>query len=88
LHLLKLKYQPEYEAGIRSWKLSVKEHRIRARKHLRNNPSLKGYLKELSKDAYEEARIEAARETGLKEEIFPKAMPFHFEEALKEDWLP
>ena len=88
LHLLKLKYQGNYEVGIRSWKLSVKEHRLRTNKHLKNNPSLKGVLQEIVKDAYSIARIEAAKETGLTEETFPLKMPFKLEQALAEEWFP
>ena len=88
LHILKLKYQPDYDYGIRGWKLSVKEHRKRIKKHLKKNPSLKGCFAEITKDSYEYARLEAARETGLKEEIFPKRMPFTLEEALADDWYP
>lgn len=88
LHLLKLKYQSFYEVGIRSWKLSVKEHRRRIQRHLARNPSLKGHMKEIIQAAYEDSRLEAARETGLKEEIFPKKMPFTIEQALKEEWFP
>ena len=88
LHLLKLKYQSYYEVGVRGWKLSAKEHRKRVKRHLKDNPSLKGYLSEISKEAYEYARIEAARETGLKEEIFPEKMPFTIEKALLDDWYP
>lgn len=88
LHLLKLKYQPNYADGIRSWKLSVKEQRKRIKRHLKENPSLKGYFTVITKNAYEDARLEAARETGMDEEIFPKKNPFTIEEALKEDWYP
>lgn len=88
LHLLKLKYQGNYEVGVRSWKLSVKEHRLRAKKHLKNNPSLKGVLDEIIQDAYGIARLEAAKETGLTEETFPMNMPFTIEQVLTDDWLP
>ena len=88
LHLLKIKYQPDYEVGIRSWKLSVKEHRNRIKRHLKSNPSLKEYIVGISEQAYEDSILEAARETGLKEEIFPKKIPFTLEEALADDWFP
>ena len=88
LHILKLKYQSNYEAGLRSWKISVKEHRLRANRHLQNNPSLKGILSSIVLDAYSIARLEAAQETGLTEETFPLEMPFTGELALTEDWLP
>jgi hypothetical protein len=88
LHLLKLKYQSFYEVGIRSWILSVKEHRRRIERHLAKNPSLKGHMKDIIQAAYEDARFEAARETGLKEEVFPKKMPFTVEQALKDNWFP
>lgn len=87
LHLLKWKYQNDYQ-GKKSWLRSIVEHRKRAKKHLKQNPSLKSYLEEISQDAYGSAALKASEETGLDPDIFPETMPFTFEEALTDEWLP
>lgn len=88
LHILKLKYQSNYEEGLRSWKLSVVEHRDRALDYLKQNPSLKGHISDISTNAYKYARTKAAKETGLSLDTFPKTMPFTLEQALTIDWMP
>lgn len=78
LHLLKIRYQPEKHT--RSWDLSIVESRIRMTQRLRESPSLRASLHELSADAYESARVRAARETGLPLETFPEECPFTLDE--------
>ena len=63
LHLLKWDHQPDRRS--RSWTLSVREQRRRAHRQLRKNPGLKSQLDEALEAAYEDARLEAASETGL-----------------------
>lgn len=87
LHLLKWKYQKDYQ-GKSGWLLSIKEHRKRANKQISKNPSLKSYLQEIVLDAYGLARAMAVTETGLEPDIFPEEMPFTLKEALTEEWLP
>jgi len=81
LHLLKLQYQPR--RSTRSWQLTVREQRLALRKVLRRNPGLRGEtkLREILNDAYQEARVAAARETRLKEERFPPDCPWTFQQA-------
>ena len=86
MHLLKWQYQPERQGS--SWEKSIRAHRRNALKHLRKNPSLKGCLDEIVKDAYESARYEAEKETEVYLDIFPEHMPFTLDEALQENWLP
>ena len=88
LHLLKLKYQSDYEDGPRSWKLSVIEHRDRAIDYLETNPSLKGHMTDIVARAYKYARTKAAKETGLSLKTFPEKMPFTLKQALTINWLP
>lgn len=73
-HLLKWDYQPA--ARSRSWAITIREQRRRADRQLRRNPGLKSRLNEALLDAYEDARDEAARETGLPTRTFPSVLPF------------
>ncbi|AFL74126.1 DUF29 domain-containing protein [Thiocystis violascens] len=76
LHLLKWRFQP----GLRgnSWRLSIKEQRLRLDLHLADNPSLTAKLDQAIAQAYRLALIEAERETGLAESTFPVVCPFSF----------
>ncbi|EXJ14923.1 DUF29 domain-containing protein [Imhoffiella purpurea] len=86
LHLLKWRFQP----GLRgnSWRLSIKEQRLRLESHLADNPSLKSKLDESIGRAYRLAMIEAERETGLPESTFPSECPFSFEHIMDEGFWP
>jgi uncharacterized protein DUF29 len=88
LHLLKLQYQPR--RSTRSWQLTVKEQRLALRKVLRRNPGLRGEtkLREILNDAYQEARVAAARATRLREERFPPDSPWTFQQAEDDKFFP
>jgi hypothetical protein len=81
LHLLKWDHQPEMRS--RSWTLSILEHRKRAQRQLRKNPGLKSRLDEALEVAYEDARLEAASETGLLLSVFPVRRPFDYAEIME-----
>lgn len=83
-HLLKWRYQPERRGA--SWQLTIKEQRQRILRVLRKNPSLKADLDETCCDAYSDARLIAARKTGLPEALFPQDNPFNWEETISDDW--
>lgn len=85
-HLLKWRFQPTHRS--RSWELTIKEQRRRLRRHLAQNPSLKSKLPQAREDAYGDAILEAARQTGLAEEAFPAECPFTAEQALDDGWWP
>jgi uncharacterized protein DUF29 len=70
VHLLKMKYQPDKRT--RSWEASILVQRKHLAKYLRQSPSLRPELPELLSDAYDNARIEAANETGLISTHSPK----------------
>ena len=74
LHLLKWDHQPSMRS--RSWTLTIREQRRRAERQLRKNPGLKSQVDEALEAAYEDARLEAANETGLPLSIFPTQRPF------------
>ncbi|VXD24190.1 DUF29 domain-containing protein [Planktothrix paucivesiculata] len=86
LHLLKYKYQPDKRSN--SWLSSIYEHRRRLRKALKSSPSLKPYYTEVLEECYQDARQEAALETGLTLEVFPLVCPFTPEATLDSEFLP
>jgi hypothetical protein len=88
LHLLKWDYQPERRS--RSWRASILSQRHRVRRVLRKNPGLKSRLDEAVADGYADARIEAAAQTSLEDDLFPVDCPYSFEEIMDRpfDWPP
>jgi len=86
MHLLKWRYQP----GLRgnSWRLTVKEQRHRVARHLADNPSLKATLAETIADAYGDAVLGAARETGLDESAFAETCPWSFSQMMDPEFWP
>ena len=79
-HLLKQRYQPERKTS--SWNATIRVQRKHAGQALRESPSLKASLPELFANAYEQARIDAANETGLDLETFPEACPWTLAEVM------
>ncbi len=80
-HLLKWDHQ--HDKRSRSWTLTVLEQRRRVQRQLRKNPGLKSRLDEALTDAYDDARIEAASETGLPPRAFPATRPFDYAEIIE-----
>jgi hypothetical protein len=82
LYLLKWRYQP----GLRgnSWRLSIKEQRVRLAAHLDDNPSLNSKFDEVIDQAYRLAVIETERETGLAGTALPTTCPFEFSQMVDE----
>jgi hypothetical protein len=80
LHLLKWDHQPERRS--RSWELSIKEQRIAVQDVLDDNPGLTPRIPEAIGRGYRRARIEAARETGLEDDVFPETCPYSFDEVM------
>ena len=86
LHLLKWQYQPERQG--RSWRLTIKEQRRKASRHIQENPSLKRELTEAITTAYGDAIIEAERETDMDETTFPTECPWSFGQIMDEGFWP
>ena len=88
LHLLKWDHQPQRRS--RSWTLSSAVHRKRALRVLRKNPGLKPKVDEAIVEAYETARLEAASQTLLEEDVFPLECPYSRGEILDREvrWPP
>ena len=86
MHLLKYKYQPEKRT--KSWLSTIFEHRRRLQEGLLESPSLKNYFDENFGVCYQDARQQAALETGLLIDTFPVESPFTADECLHQDFLP
>jgi len=85
-HLLKWRFQPD-RAG-NSWKYTIKEQRRMVEKLLRESPSLKHEIASKIDEAYEDAVIIAASQTGLREIDFPEECPFSLNQCLDEQFFP
>lgn len=85
-HLLKWQFQPTMRST--SWKLTIKAQRIGILRLLRESPSLKYRINSIEEDAYEEAKVIAAKETGLIESTFPERCFFTFDQCLDSEFLP
>jgi hypothetical protein len=85
-HLLKWRFQADRQGS--SWRLSIKEQRIRLRAHLEDNPSLKSQMDWAIAQAYQLALIEAERETGLPASTFPAICPFTYDQLLDDAFWP
>ena len=86
MHLLKWEFQPEHRSN--SWRGSIREHRRRISLILEDSPSLKNYLSQKYEDCYEEARLQAADETGLPLNTFPEECPYPTDQVMSTDFLP
>jgi hypothetical protein len=85
-HLLKWEFQPDQRS--KSWFATIREQRFRVQKLLKESPSLKPYLPEALKDAYESALSLAVSETSLSYKAFPKECPYSGEQALNSEFFP
>jgi len=81
VHLLKWDHQPDKRSRL--WTITVREQRRRVLRQLKKNPGLKSRLDEALLDAYEDARDEAASETGLSTRTFPASRPFDYGEIME-----
>jgi hypothetical protein len=84
LHLLKWKYQPEWQCG--SWRGSIREARHRLEDLISESPSLHALPADYLPKAYARARVKAHDETGLYR--LPEACPWTIEQILDADFLP
>jgi hypothetical protein len=84
LHMIKWDHQPERRS--RSWGLSIREHRRRVQRVLKVNPSLTSRLTEALAEAYQDARDEAAMETGHPLRRFPEVCPYDWRTVTERDF--
>ncbi len=80
LHLLKTKHQPEKRS--RSSEASIRVQRKHVAQFLQDSPSLRPELGRLLSSAYDDARIEAANETGIDIDLFPEECEWSVGEVL------
>jgi len=80
LHILKWDHQPDKRT--RSWALSIKAQRMEIEDIIGDNPGLKPRIDEAIARGYRKARVEAARETGLKEDRFPTLCPYAWDDLM------
>jgi hypothetical protein len=88
-HLLKWQHQPEKQSN--SWIYTIKEQRLQQLKLiLQDSPSLKPFLQEVLNDCYQDARndADAAQETKLTPDNFPKESPYTQAQILDSDFFP
>jgi hypothetical protein len=84
LHMLKWDHQPAGRS--RSWAVSIANQRIAIEDVLDDNPGLRPRIPEAMARAYRQARILAARETGLPEETFPAECPYSWDEIISREF--
>jgi hypothetical protein len=86
MHLLKWEYQPKRRSY--SWLDSIKDARKQIERLLRDSPSLKIHLNDSFVQCYQDAREDAADETRLPINTFPKTCPLTLEQVLDKGFLP
>lgn len=84
MHLLK--WQFHFQST--SWQLTLRTQRRAIKDLLVDNPSLKHWLVETMHDAYEQAKDDAALETGLNSRVFPDECLWSIEQVLDINYLP
>lgn len=82
LHLLKIKVQ---KRKTNSWKQSISNSRNEIEFILEDSPSLRREIAFFIDEVYEKARKEAAEETRLSIEKFPKKCPWSVDEILGQE---
>ena len=86
LHLLKWRYQPDYQT--RSWRESIVENRARIPDCLTESLSLRPQLPTLLRECYPHARRRAARQTRLPLATFPETCPWTVGQVLDATFRP
>jgi hypothetical protein len=86
VHLLKWRYQLSLRGF--SWELTIARQRFELSRLLAKNPGLKRKTASEFGDAYQAARLQAAKETGLALTSMPTDCPFEREQVLDEAFLP
>lgn len=72
----------------KSWLLTIKEQRRKFADCLDENPSLKSRLDDCLVKVYSYAKISAAKETGISENVFPDTCPWTFEQIMDTEFYP
>jgi hypothetical protein len=64
--------------------ISIKDQRIEFEQVLEDNPGLKSRPDEALQRAYRRARLQAANQTGLEEEVFPISCKYSWDDILSQ----
>jgi len=83
-HMLKWDFQPDRRS--RSWEATIREHRRRVEKLLKQNPSLKSKLTEALSESYQNGRDRASGETDLPVGRFPEQCSYRWEDILNREF--
>lgn len=83
-HMLKWDHQPERRS--RSWENTIREHRYRTERQLRENPSLKSRRDEAVREGYWSARLEASSATDMDVDRFADTCPYSWEEIMGREY--
>ena len=86
MQLLKWQFQPMHRS--RSWRSTIRNQRGRIERVLKQSPSLRREVAELSREEYAVAREAASAETGFALHTFPKSLPCTPEQLLDEEFFP
>jgi len=86
VHLLEWEYQP----GCRnsSWNRIIRIKRRDLTMHMKDSPSLQSVIPKAMENAYGNALIEAADETGFPEGAFPSSCPWTFDQVMSAEFWP
>jgi len=82
-HMLKWTYQPDHRS--RSWRGTIIEQRYQLVRQA-SRGVLRNHAEAVLTDAYAEATVRAAAETGLATDAFPSACPYTLEQLLSADF--
>lgn len=84
LHMLKWDHQATRRS--RSWAISIRQQRLDLEDVLADNPGLRPRVGEAISRAYRKARLQATKETGIKETRFPIDCPYSWREIQTRDF--
>ena len=85
-HLLKWQLQPDFRC--RSWSGTIREQRIRIKRLLRKNPSLKILMASSVKESFEDALAILEKETPIDLNLLPATCPYTLEELQDDEYYP
>lgn len=87
-HLLKWEYQPTRRGA--SWEVTIQKQRNGIARRIAKTPSLKASLvdSEWWADAWDDAIVEASKETGIDNTVFPPQCPWTCGEVMDTNFLP
>jgi hypothetical protein len=93
-HLLKWQFQYRQlserwqEFDGRSWRSTITTQRAELQLHLRKHPNMKRFVSEAIEEAYQDARVLAAKESKLAITTFPPDCPYTQAEILDDEFYP